>query len=531
MRGSAPAEEVQEVNIRAKIEPKCREISLWPSYRRLLPICLLFLFLYFPALLFLVKVWWGRPEYSHGFLIPFISLYFIWLKRAEWARLSPRPNLVFGGGTVLLAALILLVGRAGGVALLEAISLVIMIAGLVLLVAGWTHLRIALFPIGYLFFMLPLTDEIMAPLQWPLRLATAKMSVVFLRLMDVPVFLQREYIVLPKITLEVAQVCSGANFLVSILAIGIPLAFLKLSSFWTRGILIVSSLAVGVFANWLRVTLISVGAYYEYSVLHGPFHIFQGLLVAQIGFVYLFAAVWWLSRRQGERSGKRGPVTSLPIPAGRPARDPRAMPWHWNRYESTAVALLSVIFFYSFFLDRGPVPFEAGGGSFPSFVGDWIGRDELPVMAPFRVHGADREVFRTYLRESGNEVQLYVGYFDAQRQGKEIVNDRTRGLHAQAERREIVLNSGRSVPVNRTVLPHSGGDRDLLFWYEAEGQAWGSPYWSKWAMVKGSLSHGRTNGAFVAVSSKADPEMDGTSLKEMEELAQALLSVRGETAP
>lgn len=521
MKGPAQMEEVHEVNARIKTKGRARAVSLRPVYLFPFSIAVLLILLYFPALAFLVKVWWTRPEYSHGFLIPLISLYLMWLKREEWARLSPRPSLFLGGGAVLLAALMLLVGRAGAVALLEAVSLVIMIPGLILLVAGRPHLKIALFPIGYLFFMLPITDEIMAPLQWPLRLATAKMSVVFLQWMNFPVLLDRHYIVLPKITLEVAQVCSGANFLLSILSIGIPLAYLKLSSFRARGVLIVSSLAVGVFANWLRVTLISVGAYYEYPVLHGPFHIFQGLLVGQIGFVYLFAAVWWLSRRPGERSGRKE--------SGGAAQSPRAMPREWSRYETTAVALLSGILFYSFSLDRGPVPLE-GGESFPSMIGEWIGKDELPARAPFRADGADREIFRTYLRGSGNQVQLYVGYFDTQRQGKEIVNDRTRGLHANAEKREIVLGSGRIVPVNRTVLSHSGGDRNLLFWYEAEGEVWGNPSESKWEMVKGALLHGRTNGAFVVISGKANPETDEASLKEMEALAQALFSLRGEPA-
>ena len=171
-----------------------------------------------------------------------------------------------------------------------------------------------------------------------------------------------------------------------------------------------------------------------------------------------------------------------------------------------------------------------GGESFPSMIGEWIGKDELPARALFRVDGADREIFRRYLRGPGNEVQLYVGYFDAQRQGKEIVNDRTKGLHAKAEKREIVLSSGRIVLVNRTVLSHPRGDRNLLFWYEAEGEVRGNPFESKWAMVKGSLLRGRTNGAFVVVSGKANPETDEASLKEMEALAQALFSLRGEPA-
>ena len=50
-------------------------------------------FLYYPVLLGLADDWWNDPDYSHGLLIPFISLYFVWGRRVTLQNLSHRPDL------------------------------------------------------------------------------------------------------------------------------------------------------------------------------------------------------------------------------------------------------------------------------------------------------------------------------------------------------------------------------------------------------------------------------------------------------
>jgi exosortase len=96
----------------------------------------------------------------------------------------------------------LVLGRAGNMITLQELSLVAMIAGLVLCLLGKDYLKAMGFPIAYLLFMVPIADELIAPLHWSFQLLTAKMGVAFLQAMGFSVFLENQYIMLPSITLE-----------------------------------------------------------------------------------------------------------------------------------------------------------------------------------------------------------------------------------------------------------------------------------------------------------------------------------------
>jgi len=221
----------------------------------------------------------------------------IYSRREKLKVLTIQPEYVRGFGVILSAAGLLLVGDAGGLAVLEQISLVVMIAGLVFFLLGKMWLMVLGFPIAYLFFMVPIADELIIPLHQFFQILTAKAGVSLLQFMGFAALLKDQYIFLPNITLEVAKACSGINYLISVLAVGVALASLTLKNMSHRIILVLSALVIGVIANWIRVVAIGIWSYYGVTdVLHGPFHVFQALFVSQVGFVALFVGAWLLNR-------------------------------------------------------------------------------------------------------------------------------------------------------------------------------------------------------------------------------------------
>jgi hypothetical protein len=105
-----------------------------------LPVSLLILssmyLLYAPVMVDLAKTWWARDDYSHGFLVPLISLYLIWHRRELLDR-DVLPAFPWGLSVVAVAGIMFVLGDAGGVITLQALSLVVMIAGLVLSRPCW----------------------------------------------------------------------------------------------------------------------------------------------------------------------------------------------------------------------------------------------------------------------------------------------------------------------------------------------------------------------------------------------------------
>ncbi len=262
------------------------------SLKLALPVLTLAL-LYAPVFLFLIGRWWGGDDYSHGFLVPVIFSYLIWQKREQLAQLPVAPSLSLGLPTMILAGLMLTFGKLGSILVLEEISLLIMIVGLILSVLGTSYIKALAFPVSYLIFMLPIFDDVIDQIHWPFQLLAAGIGSWLLQGIGIPVFRQAQYLQLPRITLEVAEVCSGVRYLISVLAIGIPLAYLTQHTFLRRGILVGFAVSVALLANGLRVALIGVWVHYSgHYVLHGPFHVFQGLFVGWIGFAAIFAGMW-----------------------------------------------------------------------------------------------------------------------------------------------------------------------------------------------------------------------------------------------
>src|SRR5206468_670743 len=249
--------------------------------------------LYGPVLVGLGHMWWEHDRLD-GFLIPLISLYMIWQKREELRNVQVKPATSWGLSLATLAGFLLVVGDLGSIAILQEISLITMIVGLVLLLLGKAFLKTFSLPIAYLCFAFSIIGELFGPLHRPFQLLTAKMAVTFLQMLGFPALAGQHYIVLPGMTLEVVKGCSGVTYLVSIIAIGLPLAYLTLRTWWSRVTLILSAVVIGIIANWARVVLIAIWAYLGGDNLHGPFHIFQGMFVAWAGYVMLFAGAWGL---------------------------------------------------------------------------------------------------------------------------------------------------------------------------------------------------------------------------------------------
>jgi exosortase len=255
-----------------------------------------FIFAYKHVFSSLVEVWLTRDDYSYGILIPFISLYFIYAKRKELKKVPLEPKMSYGLVPTMIGGIMLLSGSIGSVITLQQYSIIVIIPGLVLMLFGIQFLKAVSFPLVYLIFMIPNLDNVFIKLRLPLQLLSAKMASVMLGLLNIPVLQYAQYLELPGTTLEVADACSGLNYLMSIIAIGIPLAYFTQKNWLSRIVLILFALIVSIFANSVRIAFIGMWVYNGGEDLHGPSHIFRAFFVSVIGFVFLFIAAWILSR-------------------------------------------------------------------------------------------------------------------------------------------------------------------------------------------------------------------------------------------
>ena len=112
-------------------------------------------FLYSDVVVKLVNQWATDDNYSHGFLIVPIALYFVWERRVRLAEAARQPTIL--GIVVLLGSLVLLAfGTLGAELFMTRIALLATLVGLLLFTCGWQHLKILAFPLAFLLLMIPI---------------------------------------------------------------------------------------------------------------------------------------------------------------------------------------------------------------------------------------------------------------------------------------------------------------------------------------------------------------------------------------
>jgi len=263
--------------------------SLWsrPDALQVLVLGGMTLWLFWPVLAHLVQDWWNDSNYSHGFFIPLISAYFIWERRDQLSHAEIKPSL--WGLFVLTSGLLLLViARVGAELFLMRASLLVVLMGLVLYLAGPAYGKVFRFPIAFLVLMIPLPAIVLNALSLPLQGFAAKAATFCLQALSIPVFRDGNIIALPHLTLEVAEACSGLRSLMSLMTLGIVFAYFSQSQTWKRWVLIASTIPIAIAANALRVAGTGLLAhYFGEETAQGFYHTFSGWLVFLVAFAAL----------------------------------------------------------------------------------------------------------------------------------------------------------------------------------------------------------------------------------------------------
>ncbi|MBS0170981.1 MAG: exosortase W [Nitrospira sp.] len=496
-----------------------------PLTLRVLGLGLLFWLLSARAWGDLWELWWNRYGFSHGFLVPLVSLYLTWLQWPDLKRIPVQPALVPGALWLVSATLLLMASDVAGVMTIESLALILVLAGLVLLLCGFTYLKAMAFPLAYLIFMTPVLDVLTEPLEWPFQLLTANMSASMLQAIGIPVILEhRIFILLPTVTLEVARECSGAGLLIAVLAVGLPLAHLTLRMWWSRVTLVLSSVLMAIMANWLRVTVMGLYAQAGGKDLHGPYHMLQGLFVDWVAFGFLFMGAWLLSKLE-----RRAPTSLLPEPEGVSGVVLSPVP-AWRRAWWLACATLAGATLVLSWLHHGTTGLKKDLATFPAEIGDWVIDRQSNTGSLINLLDADASLARTYRAPDGRRVNLSVAYTKAQRQGKELVGMQTAPLHEQALAAALLVGE-RTVSANRTMLDRSHRPVPALFWYHIDGRSYAGRFQAKLATIMQVFRHGRTDGALVLVSAEPRIVQDADAWTAPEEFAGLVFPLLQEYVP
>jgi exosortase len=248
-----------------------------------------------PILYYMVLHWSAVDDYSHGFLVAPLALYFAWERRLDLQRATIRPSW-WGLIPLALGSLALMIGRLGVELTAMRTSFVLTLIGIQILLLGREVFRILAFPLLFLFFMVPLPQSLVNVIAFPLQLIAADFAVETLHLLHIPALREGNIIHLADTQLFVAEACAGLRSLMALGALAVVFAYFFRKNPIERVIIVASAIPIAIFVNAFRVALTGYLAHRMGSAAaQGLIHQTEGVFTFGLAFGLLLVEAWLLS--------------------------------------------------------------------------------------------------------------------------------------------------------------------------------------------------------------------------------------------
>ncbi len=440
----------------------------------------------------MVDIWYGQETYAHGFVILPISLWLVWQNRKHLAEFTPQPS---AGFLVVVAAglLVWVVARLTAVLVVEQLAFVTVLVGAQASVLGWQVARYLAFPLLFLFFAVPMGQDLIPPMME----FTATFTVEAVRLSGIPVYRDGLWFSLPSGNWSVVQACSGVRYLIASITLGFVYAYITYHTLWKRVLFVVISAVVPILANGVRAYMIvMIGHLSKMEYATGVDHLIYGWIFFG---VVMFLLFWLGSFWQEEQAPPEfvAPPRTLTLQTARSRMFIVA---------SAALFLSAATVWWTQQLEDIEVQ-TAGVLEAPGTPGEWSLSDQ-PALWPMAHQPTVHKIEARYDRQGDEDVQLFVALFPRQGQGGEAINQQnaiasdlvrltTLGSRdvALGESQVMIKQAKVMVTVDGTPFEHL-----MWQWYRVAGRNLSNRYAGKAWEALSRIYPGRADGAWVAIT-------------------------------
>jgi len=297
-----------EVDSTQPVEERTKALN-WTSmpveiYVKIGVIATLFVIFFYKQIYWtMIHRWMNDSSWSHGFLIPLFSLYFLNLKKDEILAIKAKPN--YFGWVLMTMSLVFYALNVVQIkmGILYSVLMIPMLLGIVLLVGGWKLIKHVWLPIIYIGFAIPIPDRIYKAITIPMRIWAAKIASGLLSLVSELEATSRGVIIdvvyrgTPlEPSLDVAEACSGMRLLMAFVALGVAMAWLHYRPWLHRVVLLSSTIPIAIFCNIIRVTV--TGFIYVLiapKYAQGIYHDILGMSMLPLAFGLYGLLAWFMS--------------------------------------------------------------------------------------------------------------------------------------------------------------------------------------------------------------------------------------------
>jgi exosortase D (VPLPA-CTERM-specific) len=452
---------------------------------------------------------WLRPEYSHGYLIPFIAAALFALKAKELppSSLDGRDRLI-GISLVASGAVVGLFGNLASIPDIITYGMLICIGGFIVSLLGLAGARKVWPAWIYLFFMLPLPNFLYWPLSIKLQFLSSEIGVWLIKLLGIPVFLDGNIIDLGIYKLQVAEACNGLRYLFPLASFGFLFASIYSGANWKKVVLFLSTIPITIGMNSFRIAVIGVLVNsYGIKQAEGFLHFFEGwvIFIACIALLYLEARLLGLI---GAGETKDAGRFDINFSGSSAALQSAIGPVPHVRLMGSAMVLLVALGLWMSQAGKSPEPIARQTlAEFPMESDGWTGKRGLLDRDVQKVLGADDYLLADFSSASGAPpVNLLVSYYASQTEGSGVHSPEVcipaGGWEVSKWGQIAVETSGplkQTLSVNRAIIQKGQSKQLVYYWFEQRGRRLTSDYLAKAYTVWDSISRKRSDGALVRV--------------------------------
>jgi exosortase A len=457
-----------------------------------------------------VEIWWRSETFNHCFLVLPLAGYMAWQRRAYALAFRPAPDLralallpVIGIGYLLM--------RFAGIVELQQHAVMAMLQVLFLAVLGWPAYRALLWPLLYLFFLVP-SGEFLVP--W-LQDYTAWFSIRALMVTGIPVWADGTFITTPTGNFEVAVACAGVRFLIASLAFGALYADVMYRSAWRKAAFLAASVIVPIIANGFRAYGIVILAHLtDNAAAVAADHIIYGWVF----FSFIMLLLMLIGNQYREDDLPYGTAPARPLPATPTSRLVLAA--------VGSVALIAVMPAWGQVVEGRLAPIRA-----EAFAGLQPG--EGWRATPTRAQGwspsfpqADATAHRAYT-DGNRRVELFIAYFASQTSTKKViggdnkldVNERWRRISGETATNAIADTGLRPIAERHAGPTHQ---RQIWYLYWIDGQFVTSGIKAKLLQASGMLRGGGQGAAMIAIAADHRPDEGDLAAAALADFSRSL---------
>ena len=475
-------------------------------YKLLLIVGFTFVYLIFSEAIKHAIIKWDTPEYSHAYLIPFISLLIIW-QSYDRIKTSEFKGAWSGLVVLLLGIGLWYVGEASTLFIIIKYAFLVVLLGFVMSMTGIKKIYLFLMPIFLLFFTIPLPSFIYNNISASLQLLSSDIGVHIIRLFGISVFLEGSVIDLGALQLQVVEACNGLRYLFPLVTLGVITAYFYHTHLIFKLLIVISTIPITIFMNSFRIGVIGVLVdRWGVSMAQGFIHDFEGWIVFMLCFAILIGEIWLLNRVFGKLPLRE--VLRIDIPVGQFSFNAQAK---WRRIPIPTILSVCVLLLASVGKVYLPekqmlVPDRVSFYSFPQELNGWQADKRSLERKYINSLKFDDYLLWNFAKD-GEKLELYIAYYDSQEKGESAHSPRSclPGSGWQiAERKKFnidYVDNGQNKHVSlNAMLIKKGEDRYLMYyWFKQRDRHIANEYLVKWYLFWDSLTRSRTDGALVRV--------------------------------